>query len=132
MVGNSLNIGLYVRERIENNTGLRTYPIQADIDTPLPFAVYTRDNVSIESDKSGDFCEVASVAVAVFAGSYSDSIKYANDVRRALEVRTDVAGVVVGDYELLGTQEDVFEGGIYCQVLNYDFEVLNIKRKTEV
>ena len=109
---------------IQADVNDRIYPITVtDVNTEMPFIVYSRTGLAVTYSKDGIIDEVLDVEFVVVARDYESSVNIANDLRHALECKSgSLEGIHVNNIHLVEVQEDFVEN-TFWQILKFKFFV---------
>lgn len=126
---NSILINEYILKMLNTNESLvamakdRIFPIDAQMGTEFPFIVMNRGSIQTSYCKDGAYDDSVSVTVTVVASTYKDSVKLANEVRRALEKkRYEDDDIYISDIKLTNVYES-FYNDAYIQQLDFSCSV---------
>lgn len=120
----SLKIGTYINDRLQNY--LPCFPIIAEKGANYPFCVYRRTALSGNTSKDGyTYEETISVEIVVCATTYSESIRYAHEIKTQLEQqRGRFENINITNISLTNANED-WSGDAYIQRLYFNIDIDN-------
>lgn len=123
----SLEIGKYLRKSMVESEELTDivspdciFPLIANEDTPLPYIIYSRENISSEYTKDFLVSEEVGVSIDIFSKDYTESCEIASIVRNIFELHREPE-YGVRDCRLSAVYEEVYSDA-YSQTLKFNIK----------
>lgn len=126
---NSLLIGKKIKTILSSNSELNSkvngqiYPLLANQSTKYPFIVYSRDSVTADYCKDGNFQDNVGVTIITVSDNYEESVDIANLVRESFELLTfKDDDIYIAESYLVSVTESTQEDA-YIQRLNFNLNI---------
>lgn len=128
-MNNSLLIGKKIKSILSSNSDLLTkvngqiYPLLANQSTKYPFIVYSRDSVTAEYCKDGNYQDTVGITIIVVSDNYEESVDIANLVRESFELLTlEDDDIYIAESLLSGVSESTQEDA-YIQRITFNLTI---------
>lgn len=118
---NSISIWRYIRPYLKNNADLQAkmntnniLPLVVNENTPYPWVVFHRDNISVTYTKpiKGGFDNRVSFALDVYSNDYDESLDVANIIRNILEqLKINTEEIIIHEIEVISISEQYTQDG---------------------
>lgn len=126
---NSLLIGKKIKTILSSNSELNSkvngqiYPLLANQSTKYPFIVYSRDSVTADYCKDGNFQDNVGVTIITVSDNYEESVDIANLVRESFELLTfKDDDIYIAESYLVSVTESTQEDA-YIQRINFNLNI---------
>jgi len=108
-----ISLRLITEPRVARLAGFNVYPLAVPKDSPFPFILYRRANISRESTITSNgpiYVPIATIQIACWALSYDDARELADEVRLSLDGRTATFGnATIQDIRLISELDDFLD-----------------------
>lgn len=120
-----LSLRLITEPRVARLVGFNIYPLAVPKDSPFPFILYRRANISRESHLSGpEYMPLATIQFACWALDYDSARELADEMRLALDGRTGtLANATIQDIRLISELDDFLDPTLQGAQLPPAYEV---------
>lgn len=125
---NSIKIWSYIRPFLVENADLQVLmnvnnilPLVVNENTPYPFVVYRRENISVTYTKpiAGGFDNRVTLSLDVYSNDYEESCNILNLIRNILEqFRFKNEEIIIHELEVIGVYESYSQDG-YKQTIQF-------------
>ena len=127
-----ISLRLITSPRVARYVGFNVYPLAVPKDSPFPFLLYRRANISRESTitSSGPiYAPVATIQIACWALDYDTARAVADEVRLALDGSTGtLANATIQDMRLISEVPDFLEPLVQGSQLPAAYEIRQMYR----
>ena len=120
-----LSLRLITEPRVARLVGFNIYPLAVPKDSPFPFILYRRANISRESHLAGpEYMPLATIQFACWALDYDSARELADEMRLALDGRTGtLANATIQDIRLISELDDFLDPTLQGAQLPPAYEV---------
>lgn len=120
-----LHLKLVTTPRVARLVGFNIYPLAVPKDSPFPFILYRRANISRDSQLAGPlYVPVATIQLACWALDYDTARELADEVRLALDGATGtLANATIQDIRLISELDDFLDPTLQGAQLPPAYEV---------
>ena len=120
-----LSLRLITEPRVARLVGFNIYPLAVPKDSPFPFILYRRANISRDSHLAGpEYMPLATIQFACWALDYDSARELADEMRLALDGRTGtLANATIQDIRLISELDDFLDPTLQGAQLPPAYEV---------